>query len=211
MEKPPTEHQKVLQDLDRLMNEATDDASRNEIRRLRDSLNTPEMIEMARAAEQHKERRSSNPVLDFHDPLLPSMVTATGCVVAAAICLYAVVLGFESPQASLAGTSFNPWIVATLAGAVTMVFTALSLTRTFSVRFDTDGMASRTSGNRWRKLCVGTMPWKQIRSLHERREDGVLEVRAAGGQIFEIPMRVANYAILRHHLDNMVMLYGERT
>jgi hypothetical protein len=158
MEKPPHEHQKVLQDLDRLLNEATDDASRNEIRRLRDSLNTPEMIEMARAAEQHKERRSSNPVLEFHDP---------------------------------------------------MVFTALSLTRTFSVRFDTEGMASRTSGNRWRKLCVGTMPWKQIRALHERREDGVLEVRAAGGQIFEIPMRVANYAILRHHLDNMVMLYGE--
>jgi hypothetical protein len=210
MERPPTEHQKVLQDLDRLMSEATDEASRKEIQRLRDSLNTPEMIDMARAAEQHKERRSSDPVLEFHDPLLPSIVTATGCVVAAAICLYAVVLGFESPRAAIAGRSFNPWIVATLAGAVSMVFTALSLTRTFSVRFDTAGLASRTSGHRWRKLCVGSMPWKEIRSLHERREDGVLEVRAAGGRIFEIPLRVANYPILRHHLDNMVMLYGER-
>jgi hypothetical protein len=211
MEKPPTEHQKVLQDLDRLLNEAPDEASRNEIRRLRDSLNTPEMIEMARAAEQHKERRSENPVLEFHDPLLPTALTATGCVVAAAICLYAIVLGFESSHATVAGRPFNPWIVAMLAGAVTMVFTALSLNRPFSVRFDTVGMASRTHGPRWRKLCVGTMPWKQIRSLHERAEDGVLEVRAAGGQIFEIPMRVANYPILRHHLDNMVMLYGERT
>jgi hypothetical protein len=210
MEPPPNEHQKVLRDLDRLLSEATDEASRNEIRRLRDSLNTPEMIEMARAAEQHKERRSANPVLEFHDPLLPSFVTATGCVVAAAICLYAVVLGFESPQAAIGGRSFNPWIVATLAGAISMLFTALSLTRTFSVRFDTEGLASRTSGQRWRKLCVGAMAWKEIRSLHERREDGVLEVRAAGGRIFEIPLRVANYSILRHHLDNMVMLYGER-
>jgi hypothetical protein len=210
MEKTPSEHRKVLQDLDRLLNEAPDEASRNEIQRLRDSLNTPEMIEMARAAEQHKERRSENPVLEFHDPLLPTAITATGCVVAAAICLYALVLGFESSHAAIAGTSFNPWIVAMLAGAITMVFTALSLTRTFAVRFDTEGMASRTHGARWRKLCVGTMPWKQIRSLHER-EDGVLEVRAAGGRIFEIPLRVANYPILRHHLDNMVMLYGERT
>jgi hypothetical protein len=38
----------------------------------------------------------------------------------------------------------------------------------------------------------------------------VLEVRAAGGELFEIPMRVTNYAVLRQHLDNMVVLYGER-
>jgi hypothetical protein len=37
----------------------------------------------------------------------------------------------------------------------------------------------------------------------------VLEVRAASGEVFEIPMRVVNYAILREHLDNMVRLYGE--
>ncbi len=40
--------------------------------------------------------------------------------------------------------------------------------------------------------------------------DRVLEVRAASGEVFEIPMRVVNYAILREHLDNMVRLYGER-
>jgi hypothetical protein len=39
----------------------------------------------------------------------------------------------------------------------------------------------------------------------------VLEVRSAGGEVFEIPMRVANYPILRSHLDNMILLYGERT
>ena len=39
--------------------------------------------------------------------------------------------------------------------------------------------------------------------------DRVLEVRAAGGEVFEIPMRVVNYPILREHLDNMVRLYGE--
>jgi hypothetical protein len=66
------------------------------------------------------------------------------------------------------------------------------------------------SGNRWKNLRVGTMPWEHIRSLRERAEDRVLEVHAAEGAVYEIPMRVANYAVLRQHLDNMVTLYGER-
>jgi hypothetical protein len=43
------------------------------------------------------------------------------------------------------------------------------------------------------------------------RPDRVLEVRAANGEMFEIPMRVANYVILRNHLDTMILLYGERS
>jgi len=74
---------------------------------------------------------------------------------------------------------------------------------------DTLGMASRTSGNRWRKLRVGAMVWKDIRSLRER-EDRVLEVRAADAHLLEIPMRVVNYGILKQHLENMVRLYGDR-
>jgi hypothetical protein len=54
------------------------------------------------------------------------------------------------------------------------------------------------------------MPWKSIRSLRER-PDRVLEIRSASGEVFEIPTRVANYPILRGHLDNMILLYGERT
>ena len=38
----------------------------------------------------------------------------------------------------------------------------------------------------------------------------MLEVRAAGGAIFEIPMRLVNFGILREHLENMVRLYGDR-
>jgi len=34
-------------------------------------------------------------------------------------------------------------------------------------------------------------------------------MRAASGAVFEIPMRVVNFPILREHLDNMVRLYGE--
>jgi hypothetical protein len=210
MEKTPAEHQKVLQDLDRLMNEATDEASRQEIRRLRDSLNTPQMIEMARAAEKRKQRADRNPVLEFHDPLLPAIVTGVGCVVAVTVCIYAVVLGFKVPLVVIGGRSFNPWMVAAFAGAASVALTALSVTRTFSVRFDTEGMTSRTSGGRWRKLYVGAMPWKSIRALRERQPDRVLEVRAASGEVFEIPMRVQNYGALRNHLDNMVLLYGER-
>ncbi len=208
MEKGPAEHQKVLQDLDRMLREAPDEASREEIRRLRDSLNTPEMIEMARAAEQHKERRRSDPVLEFHDLLLPSWATATGSVIATAICLYALVLAFDAPTVIIGGNLWNTWIIAAVAGAASLAFTALSVMRVFSVRFDTVGMVSRTSGARWRRLYVGAMPWKEIRSLRERAMDRVLEVGAASGEIFEIPMRVANYPILRQHLDNMVRLYG---
>ena len=104
----------------------------------------------------------------------------------------------------------NLWIVAAFAGACSALFTALSFTRSFSVRFDTEGMVSRSSGARWRALRVGAMRWKNIRVAARTRQDGVLEVRAADGEVFEIPMRVVNYAILHQHLDNMVMLYGER-
>jgi hypothetical protein len=210
MEKTPVEHQKVLQDLDRLMSEATDEASRAEIRRLRESLNSPQMIEMARAAEQRKVRGSANPVLEFSDPVLPWYVTASACVIAAAICLYAVVLALEIPAIVIGGRPVSPWLIATVAGAVCLGFTALSVMRPFSVRFDTEGMTSRVTGGRWRRLHVGAMPWKSIRSLYERPQDRVLEVRAASGEVFEIPMRVANYPILRGHLDNMILLYGER-
>jgi hypothetical protein len=91
-----------------------------------------------------------------------------------------------------------------------VTFSALSFARTFTVRFDTRGMASRISGRRWKHLHVGTMAWENIRSLRERAEDRVLEVHAAGAALFEIPMRVANYPVLRQHLENMVTLYGER-
>jgi hypothetical protein len=63
---------------------------------------------------------------------------------------------------------------------------------------------------RWRALRVGAMRWPSIRTLHERAADGVLEVRAADGAVLELPMRVVNYPILHQHLENMVMLYGER-
>lgn len=209
MEKTPAGHQKLLQDIERLLAEAPDEASRRDLERLRDSLNSPQMLEMAR--EVASKPRSLRPlVLDFHDPLLPSVVTAAGGVVAAAFCLYGVMLGFDKPAIAVGGSTINLWIVAAFAGAVSASFTALSFTRTFTVRIDTEGMLSSTSGSRWQRLYTGAMSWKNIRSLHEREKDRVLEVRAASGEVFEIPMKIVNYRALRDHLDNMVMLYGER-
>jgi hypothetical protein len=210
MEKTPASHQKLLQDIERLLAEAPDEASRRDLERLRDSLNSPQMLDMARDLASGKARQSGTLVLDFHDPLLPSVVTASGGVIAAAFCLYAVMLGLERPAIVVDGTTVYLWIVAAFTGALSACFTALSFSRTFSVRFSTEGMLSRTSGSRWRRLYTGAMAWKSIRSLHERQGDRVLEVRAASGEVFEIPMRVVNYRALRDHLDNMVMLYGER-
>jgi hypothetical protein len=209
MEKTPAGHQKSLQDIEQLLADAPDEASRRDLERLRDSLNSPQMIEMAREV-MNKPRSPGSLVLDFHDPLLPGAVTAAGGVIAAAFCLYAVTLGFEKPAIAVGGSRINLWIVAAFAGALSAFFTALSFSRTFTVRFDTEGMLSRTSGSRWRRLYTGAMSWKSIRSLHERAADRVLEVRAASGEVFEIPIRVVNYRALRDHLDNMVMLYGEK-
>ena len=209
MNQPPGELQKLLQHIDQLIEQAVDEGSRAELERLKARLNTPEMLDMARDLAGSRRARPEELVLEFHDPLLPTMLTAAGCVIATAVCLFAVVDGFKSNTAFVGGTAVNLWLVAAFAGAVSVAFSALSFVRTFSVRVDTLGMASRTSGARWRKLRVGAMVWKDIRSLRER-EDRVLEVRAADAHVLEIPMRVVNYAILKQHLENMVRLYGDR-
>jgi hypothetical protein len=209
MTDPRSEHQKLLEEIDRRMSEAPDAAAKAELAALRERLSSPGVRDMARDLEKSRPRRD-NLALEFSDPLLPTMLTAGGCVVATAVSLFAVVGGFKSPLANIGNWTFNLWMVAAFAGAISVAFSALSFVRTFTVRFDTTGMASRASGRRWTRLKVGTMAWENIRSLRERPEDRVLEVRAVGAALFEIPMRVSNYPVLRQHLENMVMLYGER-
>lgn len=210
MNQPTSELQRLLQQLDQQIAQASDEPTRLELQRLRSRLESPEMLNMARELAGSRPRDPASLVLEFHDPLLPNVVTATACVIAAATCLFAVVEGFKNVIASVAGQNINLWLLAVLAGGVTALFTAISFIRTFSVRVDTEGMTSRTSGARWKRLHVGAMLWKDIRSLHERQQDRVLEVRAAGGEIYEIPTRLVNFAILRQHLENMVRLYGDR-
>jgi len=207
----PTELQKLMQHIDQLIEQAPDEATRLDLQRLRARLDSPEMVDLAREMAGHRPADPDNLVLEFHDPLLPSTATALGCVVAAIICLAAIIDGFKNANPWIPGSDITLWVIAIFAGACSAMFTALSFFRTFSVRFDTHGMSSRVIGKRWQRLHVGNMPWKDIRSLRERLEDKVLEVRAAGGRIFELPMRLANYPILRQHLENMVRLYGDRS
>ena len=210
MNQPPAELQRLLQHIDELIEQAPDEPARAELQRLRARVNTPEMRDMARELAGSRRSKPEELVLEFHDPLLPPVLTAAGCVIAAAVCLFAVVEGFKTSAVVIAGTEVNLWLTAAFAGACTAMFSALSFMRTFSVRVDTLGMASRASGARWRRLRLGVMLWKDIRSMRERAEDRVLEVRAADDVLLEIPMRVVNYPILRQHLENMVRLYGDR-
>jgi hypothetical protein len=210
MNQPPNERNKTLLEIDRLLAEAPDEAARAELLRLRERLDAPELRDVARELEGGQPRPKGNLVLEFHDPLLPGLFTATGCVVSAAVCLFAVLEGFSRSAIVVGGTPINLWIVAAFAGACSALFTALSFQRSFSVRFDTEGMMATSNGARWRALRVGAIRWPSIRALHERPADGVLEVRAADGAVLELPMRVVNYPILHQHLENMVMLYGER-
>jgi hypothetical protein len=206
----PTELQKLMQHIDQLIEQATDDATRADLKRLRARLDSPELVDLAQEMSKHRPADPKELVLEFHDPLLPATATALGCVIATIVCLAAIIDGFQNANPWIPGSDITLWVIAIFAGACSAMFTALSFLRTFTVRFDTQGMESRISGKRWQRLHVGAMPWKDIRSLQERLEDRVLEIRAAGGRIFEVPMRLVNYPILRQHLDNMVRLYGDR-
>jgi hypothetical protein len=209
MNQPQAELQKLLQHIDQLLDQAVDEKTRLELQQLRARLSAPQMQDLARDLAGARPSRGEELVLEFHDPLLPMLVTAAASVIAAATCVFAVVEGSRNPVVPFFGNELNLWVVAAFAGACSAMFTALSFMRTFSVRVDTQGMVSRVAGSRWRRLRVGAMPWKDIRSMHERSDDHVLEVRAADGRLFEIPLRVVNYPILRQHLENMVRLYGD--
>jgi hypothetical protein len=209
MQNQPTEREKLLADIDRLLAEAKDDESRLDLERLRASLNSPQMIDMARDIEKTPRRKPSDLVLHFHAPLFPVPLTAAGCVLASAICLYAGMLAFSNPLILMGGRVMNLWLIAAFFGALSVLFTAMSFKRSYFVRIDTEGMVTRASGKRWGHLRTGDVRWKDIRSLHEREKDRVLEVRAAGGEVIEVPLKLVNYKVLKHHLDNMAMLYGD--
>jgi hypothetical protein len=208
MDPSAADPQKTLEHIDRLLAEAPDEATRRELTALRARLTSPEIVELVRDPTLRR-KPERELVLEFHDPTLPTLVTAAGSVMATAICLFAAFTALESPVADFLGRPVNLWIAAAIAGAFSVMFTALSFVRAFSVRIDTMGMISRVNGTRWRHLRVGATEWKNIRSLRERN-DRVLEVHSAGGEVFEIPMRVGNYQVLREHLDNMVRLFGDR-
>ncbi len=207
----PGEREKSLAEIERMLAETTDEASRKDLERLRDSLNSPQMRDMAQAAATSPKRKPDELVLHFHAPQFPVPLTATGCVLTSAICLYAAVLAFENPLIIIGGKVMNLWLIAALFGALSVLFTALSFKRSFLVRIDTQGMVARSSGKRWRHLRAGDLQWNEVRSLHERTKDRVLEIRTANGEPLEVPMKLVNYKVLKHHLDNMVMLFGDRT
>lgn len=205
----PSEREKLLADIDRMLAETTDEASRKDLERLRDSLNSPQMRDMAQAVDASPKRKPEDLVLHFHAPLFPVALTASGCVLATAICLYAAMLAFNNPLILIAGKVMNLWLIAAFFGSLSVLFTAMALKRSYFVRIDTEGMAARSAGKRWRHLRAGDLRWKEVRALNERTKDRVLEIRTADGETLEVPMKLVNYKVLKHHLDNMVMLYGD--
>lgn len=208
MQKPPTEREKLLADIERMLAEAKDEPSRRDLERLRDSLNSPQMVDMARELEAGPRRDASELVLHFHAPLFPVPLTAAGCVLASAICLYAAMLAWTNPLILIGGRVMNLWLIAAFFGSLSVLFTAMSFKRSYFVRIDTQGMTARANGRRWAHLRTGDLRWKDIRALRE--QDGLLEIRTAGGDVLQVPQKLVNYKVLKHHLDNMAMLYGDR-
>src|ERR1043165_6162753 len=126
MQNPPTEREKLLADIERLLAEAKDDDSRRDLERLRESLNSPQMRDMARAIETAPKRDASELILHFHAPLFPIPLTAAGCVLASAICLYAAMLAWSHPLILIGGRVMNLWLIAAFFGALSVLFTAMS-------------------------------------------------------------------------------------
>ena len=207
MQNPPTEREKLLADIERMLAEAKDEPSRRDLERLRDSLNSPQMVDMARDIESSPRRKASDLVLHFHAPRFPVPLTAAGCVLASAICLYAAMLAWTNPLILIGGRVMNLWLIAAFFGALSVLFTAMSVKRSYFVRIDTEGMSTRVTGKRWAHLRTGDVRWKDIRALRE--QDGLLEIRTASGEVLQVPQKLVNYKVLKHHLDNMAMLYGD--
>src|SRR5688500_4785269 len=117
MNQPTSELQRLLQQLDQQIAQASDEPTRLELQRLRSRLESPEMLNMARELAGSRPSDPASLVLEFHVPLLPNVVTATACVIAAATCLFAIVEGFKHATASMVGNEVNLWLVAVFAGA----------------------------------------------------------------------------------------------
>src|SRR5689334_8832432 len=103
MEKPSGIREKLLADIEKQLAEAPDEATRQELERLRESMNSPRMLDMARDLEKSTPRQASELVLHFHAPQYPTPLTASGCVIATVICLYAAMLAFSNPLILIAG------------------------------------------------------------------------------------------------------------
>ncbi|HET9473762.1 MAG TPA: hypothetical protein VFO82_07710, partial [Steroidobacteraceae bacterium] len=72
MNQPTSELQRLLQQLDQQIAQASDEPTRLELQRLRSRLESPEMLNMARELAGSRPRDPASLVLEFHDPLLPN-------------------------------------------------------------------------------------------------------------------------------------------
>src|SRR4051812_3229080 len=122
MNQPQAELQKLLQHIDELLDQAPDEKTRLELQQLRARLSAPEMQDMARDLATARPSRGEELVLEFHDPLLPTVVTAFASVVAAATCVFAVVEASKHPVVPFFGNELNLWVVAVFAGACSAMF-----------------------------------------------------------------------------------------
>ncbi len=169
---------------------------------------------MARELESSPPRGPRSLVLQFHDAAATAGVTAAGCVSRQRDLPVRRHVGLEpSADRRSAARHVNLWIVAAFAGALTALFTALSFTRSFSVRFDTEGMMSRISGTRWQHLRVARCAGRNIRSLQERDRIACSKCARPAAKCSRLPMKVVNYrdpqASPRQHGDVVRRAAGE--
>ena len=73
MNQPTSELQRLLQQLDQQIAQASDEPTRQELQRLRARLESPEMLNMARELAGSRPSDPASLVLEFHDPWLPDV------------------------------------------------------------------------------------------------------------------------------------------
>jgi hypothetical protein len=145
-----------------------------------------------------------SPRLRFYHPWISSWITLPLFAVGMTVTLFAMVAVGTMPALRIEATALG---VATFIGAFGVYW--LATLAHFDVTVDLDQISSRTAGNRWSSLRTGSMPLRNIRSIYERMDGQILEVRGAAGEALEIPTAVKSYKSLRKLLLTMVDLYGE--
>jgi hypothetical protein len=148
----------------------------------------------------------SLPRLRFHDAWITSWITLPVFAVGMTAVLFAMIIAARMPELRIKALAIGS--IATIAAFGVYWLGELAH---FDVTIDIDQISSRTSGDRWSVLQTGSMSLQNIRSIHERVDKGILEIRGAASEILEIPMRVRYYKKLYSLLSKMVHLYGEGT
>jgi hypothetical protein len=154
---------------------------------------------------QAQYRSGTIPVLRFYDPWIPAWMTLLLFSAAVVVALGAIGFAGNTPSPT---ARIQAYVLCAVACIGACGFAWLGRMAHFDVITNAESISCRASGDRWSSLRTGSMPLRNVRSIHERPDGQVLEVRGAAGELLQIPTRVKEYKRLHKLLTKMVRVHG---